>query len=112
MLISRYSLLIAALLLALAAGPADAMRCSNRVISDGDTTGEVRRWCGEPQQIDTRDQPVSIEVVDPRSGITATQLVTRSISVWTYNRGPRRLIQELWFENGRLTRSLSLGFGY
>ena len=105
-----YRFVTALALIALAA-PAEALRCGNDLITRGDRTSEVRALCGEPGQIERRSEWRTRGVVDRRSGayIETTEVV--DIVEWTYDFGPRRLVRQLRFENGRLVDEDSLGYG-
>jgi hypothetical protein len=100
----------------------DGMRCGQRLVSSGDSTYQVRSLCGEPAATDRRvetrverrrvrgpcfkdqsgqlrcerDEAVSIDVV---------------IDDWTYDFGPRRFVHYLTFENGKLVRVATGGYG-
>jgi hypothetical protein len=119
-------LLAAALsLLLLAAGPALAFRCGNKVVSEGDHYSKILGICGEPVGVQQR--------VIYRSGRTQPQLIYEGpgglrverevlqydrsyvevqVEEWTYNFGPRRLMQLVRFENGFVTDIEQLGYGY
>ena len=104
----RLCLLLSLLSFAL---PAAALRCGNDLISTGDRTGEVRRLCGEPQQIDDREELRTWGVEDPRTGLYTERTELVKSSEWLYDFGPRRLMRLLRFENGRLVEIDELGFG-
>ncbi len=97
---------------ALVAAPAHALRCGSRLVSNGDTLAEVKHLCGEPTQVDTREEPVTFGAVDRQTGLYVERTVERSVTVVTYNFGPRRLMQELRFRDGKLIDIRNLGFGY
>lgn len=91
---------------------AHALRCGNDLVSKGDRTNEVRRLCGAPQQVDKRRELRAYGVQDPVSGALLRNTAIVTISEWTYDFGPRRLVRLLRFENGRLVRIEVLGFGH
>lgn len=93
-------------LLALASSPALALRCGNRVISNGDRDFQVRERCGNPYWTETW---IDVDVAGNDSALESQQEVERSI--WYYNFGPRELIQRLVFFDGYLQLSESLGYG-
>ncbi len=104
------------LLFALVAAPAQALRCDGRLISDGDPKGRVLSHCGEPTSIERRvavRRAPAVRLIEGRlvSG-PAVNLEEVTIETWLYNFGPRRLMRELRFENGRLVRIERLGYGY
>ena len=102
---------VVALSLVVASAPAQALRCGNDLVTRGDRTGEVRALCGEPEQIDERLERRTRGVLDRLSGAYVETTETVEIVEWTYDFGPRRLVRQLRFENGRLVSEDSLGFG-
>ncbi|MEO7386245.1 MAG: DUF2845 domain-containing protein [Gammaproteobacteria bacterium] len=120
------SLLAAGLWLSvLVSGPALAFRCGSKVVSDGDHYSKVLQYCGEP--IGVQERVIYREgVTRPRfradgpNGMQLDQEVlqyNRSyvevlVEEWTYNFGPRRLMQLVRFENGFVTEVEQLGYGY
>jgi hypothetical protein len=122
---SRFFLLMvaapAALAVWLAAGPAradDGFRCpSGRLVSGGDHMSEVRKKCGEPdfvaQRVDKRKVKVKVRrwVVDHEEEQSEEQTVEVLIDEWTYDLGPRRFIRFVDFENARVARVTSGGYG-
>jgi hypothetical protein len=115
-------LLLAGLLLA---GPAQAFRCGTRLVSQGDPAAKVRRFCGEPDDIQQRvvyrsgptRPPTIVGQVPPspdREELAAydRSLVEVVVQEWTYNFGPRRLMQRVRFENGLVVAIETIGYGY
>ena len=98
--------------LLLLAGQAHALRCGNDLVSSGDTSGEVRRLCGEPVSIDEHEELVSYSLTDPATGVVLERTRVVTLVEWTYNFGPTRLMRRLRFENGKLVDSDTLGYGY
>ena len=111
--------------LGLFAEPAEAFRCGSRIVSEGDHTSKVRKFCGEPIGIQERviyragrtrqrfgsDAPDDFlrdqEVVSyDRSYVEVV------VEEWTYNFGPRKMMQLVTFENGFVTRIKAIGYGY
>jgi hypothetical protein len=118
-------LLAAACLLVLAATPALAFRCGNRIVSDGDHYSKVLKICGEPTGV--QERVIYREgVTRPRfrvegpNGLRYDQEVLQYdrsyvevlVEEWTYNFGPRRLMQLVRFENGFVVEVDQLGYGY
>ena len=102
---------VMALSLFAAAAPAQALRCGNDLVTRGDRASEVRALCGEPAQIDERQERRTRGVLDRLSGAYVEVSETVEIAEWTYDFGPRRLVRQLRFENGRLVDEDSLGYG-
>lgn len=95
------------LLLAASAAPAEAaLRCGNRLVDEGDREFQVRERCGEPFWV---DEWRGVDVID-RGQPFERQREVRS-SAWTFNFGPRALMQRLVFVDGILRRIDALGYG-
>jgi hypothetical protein len=101
----KYYFLLA-LLLIIASSPAHALRCGNRVISDGDRDFQVQDRCGAPFWSDTY---YGVDIVD-RGGRFERQREVQW-TVWYYNFGPNALMQRLVFLDGILRKSETLGYG-
>ncbi len=112
-------------LLLLAAGPALAFRCGNKIVSEGDHYTRVLKICGEP--IGVQERVIYREGrtrprfrVEGPNGLRIEQEVLRYdrsyveivIEEWTYNFGPRRLMQLVRFENGFVADMDQLGYGF
>ena len=100
-----------------------ALRCDNRVVSEGLTIAEVRKYCGAP--ISTQQRTVVIERAlrgSSQAGfkqrnnqpLIFEERVYEEVQVdeWTYNFGPRRFMSLIRFINGRVTEVEDLGYGY
>lgn len=90
----------------LATSHAHAMRCGNRVVSEGQQDFQVRDRCGAPFW---SDHYTSIEVIG-RDGPVERQREI-AFDVWYYNFGPRQLMRQLLFRDGVLVRETTLGYG-
>lgn len=92
--------------------PVYALRCGNRLVDVGDSQSTVVRKCGKPvtteQRVVYRPQPGQ----DPFTDSLHTIYALVVIEVWLYNFGPRRFMQELSFEAGRLITIEPLGYGF
>jgi hypothetical protein len=108
------SVLLAALLLAPAlAAHADAMRCGNRLVSEGDTRVEVRGLCGEPADVQTRSI-LRRPHYDLHGRIVyfGDGLIEIPVEIWTYNFGPYKLMRRVRFVDGQVEEIETLGYGY
>jgi hypothetical protein len=94
----------------LSVGPAYALRCGTRIVSKGDYTTSVRIKCGEPDAVEEHVMYRTLYLTHHLHGDKIVVPIT--IEEWIYNFGPRRLMQQLWFENGKLVDIRSLGYGY
>lgn len=112
-------------LLLLAATPALAFRCGSRIVSEGDHYSKVLKYCGEPVGVqerviyrEGRTRP-RFRVEGP-NGLEYEREVLQYersyvevlVEEWTYNFGPRRLMQLVRFENGFVVNVDQLGYGY
>jgi hypothetical protein len=103
------------LLVALLAAPAhaDAMRCGNKLVRDGDTQTQVRELCGEPSDVQVRT--ILRRPYYDRFGrrmYFGDTLVEVPVEVWTYNFGPFKLQRRVRFIDGLVDDIDTLGYGY
>jgi hypothetical protein len=112
----RVPLLIGLTLIAAAlAAPAhaDGMRCGGRLIRDGDPRAQVRAFCGDPADVQTRSilrRP--IYNVGGRQVFFGDALVEIPVETWTYNFGPNKLMRRVRFVDGIVEEVETLGYGY
>jgi len=100
--------LLFAMMLVPQLGAAQSIACKNKIIDEGVTKAEVVAACGPPTQVTGRTgalPPAMGEVTPPSSD-------DGQIEVWIYNFGPTKLMQRIWFEDGRVKRVESLGYGH
>lgn len=90
---------------------ADAFRCGTQIVSNGDTTTEVRLKCGQPTSIEEWQEEVSETHSHKHGGHHATRRLVETITEWTYNRGSHQLIHVLRFRQGRLVDIKTAGYG-
>ncbi len=98
--------LLPILLLLFASPSAFAMRCGNRLATDGMQDFQVRERCGDPYWT---DRYTNVEVLGAYSPLERQRSV--QFDVWYYNFGPRQLMRRLVFRNGVLLREDALGYG-
>ena len=96
---------LAMIALAPQTGTAQSVSCAGSIINQGVTKAEVLAKCGAPSEGGNRtgEEGAAIGAVAPPSA---------GDEVWTYNFGPSRLMQRIWFEDGVVTRVESLGYGH
>lgn len=94
------------LLLLFAAPDALAMRCGNRLVTEGMQDFQVRERCGEPFWTDAY---TDVDVVGAYGPLERQRTV--QYDVWYYNLGPRQLMRRFLFRDGELLREESLGYG-
>jgi hypothetical protein len=125
--LSRLSIVVLGLLLA---GPALALRCQSKLVSEGDPQAKVLRFCGEPTSVQQRVIYRSgiarssgrgdwLRHGNAEIGVYRDELLVHQRSVvevlvdeWIYNFGPRKLMRRIRFENGLVTAVEPLGYGY
>jgi Protein of unknown function (DUF2845) len=105
----------AALLLLVLTAPAhaDAMRCGNRLVSEGDGIATVRDLCGDPTDVQTRT--IVRRPYYDRYGryyYYGNGLVEVPVEIWTYNLGPYKLMRRVRFVDGVVDEIETLGYGY
>jgi hypothetical protein len=92
---------------------ADAMRCRNRLVREGDTRAAVRDLCGQPSDVQTRTilrRPYYD--YNGRLAYYGDGLVEIPVEVWTYNLGPYKLMRRIRFVDGIIDDIETLGYGY
>lgn len=92
---------------------ADGMRCGSRLIRDGDVRAEVRAFCGEPADVQTRSilrRPTYL--VGGRTVFLGDGLIEIPVETWTYNFGPNKLMRRVKFIDGVVDEVETLGYGY
>jgi hypothetical protein len=101
--------------------PESTLRCRSYVITSGASQSEVLRKCGAPVDIVSWDEErVKIDTYKNIPAESEDELYREPLFVkeytkieeWEYNFGPTRFIYYLRFENGRLERITSGGYGY
>jgi hypothetical protein len=105
-----------ALLLSAAADAKGGLRCSHRLITQGDPVARLLSLCGDPVQVDhatvVRRVPVfhrpGARTVHP-GAIEYREIVVQR---WVYNFGPRRFMREVRIEDGKVESIERLGRGY
>jgi hypothetical protein len=121
----RLSRLLTLILVLLLAEPAFALRCGNRVISNGDPMIKVKKYCGDPDAVQQRTivraglSRSRTWVDDPDAPPRDDELLIRDRSYievlvehWTYNFGPNKLMRLIRFENGVVRDIEQLGYGF
>ncbi|MDB4971839.1 MAG: hypothetical protein JWN48_180 [Myxococcaceae bacterium] len=101
---------------------ADGMRCGVALVSDGDTLMDVRDRCGPPDAAMQRTEYRTVRswVEGPcykengvvRCGSWFEQTVQVLIDEWSYDFGPQSFVRHLTFEQGRLLRVATGGYGH
>ncbi|WP_223633384.1 DUF2845 domain-containing protein [Corallococcus sp. EGB] len=98
---------------------ASALRCDNKLVSEGASQADALAKCGEPVTRQSKTEYVTNKSkVSTGRGHSereeASTEVTTSTTVeeWTYNFGPHRLMQVAIFRDGRLVDVRSGSYGY
>lgn len=84
-----------------------SLRCSNKIISEGSTSQELARLCGEPVQIEHKTIYNNVSV--PTPNVVASSTVEIHVEMWIYDFGPTQLMERVWIEDGVIVRIESLG---
>ncbi|MFO7190224.1 MAG: DUF2845 domain-containing protein [Pseudomonadota bacterium] len=109
-------IVLAGLLMAVALAPAaraDAMRCGQNLVRDGDPQSKVLALCGEPSGVQRRTvlrRPYFD--LQGRFVYFGDGLVEVPVEIWTYNLGPQKLIRRVRFVDGIVDAIETLGHGY
>ncbi len=80
--------------------------CGDRIISTGDTKGEVLAKCGEPFYRTSHDEELREHLDETRS-----RKVVVTVEEWTYNFGPQRFLRVITFRNGLVVDIRTGGYG-
>ena len=89
---------------------AQSVVCDGKIIRAGTSKAEVSARCGQPAQVDHKTRS-EFGAVGRRGAVSGGSEDT-VIEVWTYNFGPRKLMQRIWMEDGLVVRIESLGYGF
>ena len=100
------------LMLLTTAAEADAMRCGNKLIRDGDTRSAVRELCGEPADVQTRTILRKSYIDRFGRRVYLGEEIEIPVEVWTYNFGPYKLQRRVRFVDGLVEEIETLGYGY
>jgi len=92
---------------------ADAMRCGSRLVREGDPLSQVREFCGEPTDVQTKTilRRPYFERLGRRIYLGDT-LEEVPVEIWTYNFGPYKLQRRVRFIDGQVDDIETLGYGY
>jgi len=103
------------------AGADSGFRCGTRLITAGDTIERVLNECGEPSLVESWEEERIHRFADSyrqegdyyqEYGPVHRVIVHVTVEEWTYNHGPHRFIDRVRFENGRVRKITSDGYGY
>ena len=98
--------------LLLFAAPAHALRCGNKIVSEGDSTMLLLRNCGDPTLKEQFVDRVPVRAYDQVRNAYYTTYDEQPYDVWTYNFGPQRFVQRITIKGGKIHRIESQGYGY
>ncbi len=110
-----------AISLLLAAAPAHAFRCGNKLVKRDMHEIEVRKVCGEPASVRNLGTTIRSVAVPSRGGSLPGATIERYgyyateevvVTEYVYNFGPRKFMRRLLFEGGILVRIEKIGYGY
>ncbi|MDD5037331.1 MAG: DUF2845 domain-containing protein [Methylococcaceae bacterium] len=90
-----------------------ALHCGHQLVNEGDYKMQVLQKCGEPDYKESRmgfrGERLGSGFNQPGMDFLRGEQVL--IDEWTYDFGPHRFMQWLYFENGRLVLIKDLGYG-
>lgn len=89
-----------------ASAMAATMRCAQGVVVQGDSRAEVRRDCGEPSRTERVSGPAVVKLLG------STRLAKRKVEVWRYNFGPRSLMHDVYFVDGKVQIIQTGSYGF
>ena len=98
-------------ILVVACQPTFAMRCKNKLVLEGMRPIEVISRCGKPDYVEESFEYRTDAIDHRQAGLYFQRERPIKIKEWTYNFGPRRFMQLLRFENGKLISIKSIGYG-
>jgi len=101
------------------ASVADGMRCGTRLVSQGDSTYEVKSRCGPPQdatrRVETRTERRRVRVACGRGDAQCDRVQEVSVDVvvdeWIYDFGPQQFVRYLTFLDGKLAHVATGSYG-
>ncbi len=82
---------------------ADALRCGNDLILEGDPLPKVAALCGHPAYVEHSSIVRSSRDARPGDGLDRSS-VEIPVEVWTYNLGPNLFMSRVRFEDGVVVR--------
>jgi hypothetical protein len=92
---------------------AQSIVCDGKIINEGISQAEVAAKCGTPAQVDHSSEYHGGAVVSGgQPNLIAGSSTEVQIEIWTYNFGPNKLMQRIRFEDGRVVRIESMGYGF
>jgi hypothetical protein len=102
-------LLIALAIIALIPGVGMSLeyRCEGKIISVGDTSGELIAKCGEPDWKQSSTEEI-ITTIDKDT----TKKILIAVEEWTYNLGPDRFMRIFKLKDGRVVEMRIGDYGY
>jgi hypothetical protein len=121
--IARIKIAGALLLILIAATPAHAFRCGNKIVIENMHEQQVLNVCGEPAAIQHLGYTLRGFNLPTRRGLIAGETAAGlegytfyaqevAITEYIYNFGPRKFMRRLVFEGGILVSIESIGYGY
>ncbi|NOK21443.1 DUF2845 domain-containing protein [Corallococcus carmarthensis] len=93
---------------------ASALRCDNKLVSEGASKTDALAKCGEPVSKESKTEYVSrkVKAKTPTEEDSTEVTASTTVEEWTYNFGPHRLMQVAIFRDGRLVDVRSGSYGY
>jgi len=94
-------------------GKAEAFRCGNKLVVEGDTAGAVLAKCGQPAEITRKviQRPPVIWRYGRPYRVPGGDLEVM-VEFWVYNLGSNKFMRRVRLEDGEVTAIETLGYGY
>ena len=117
----KFSHLLIGLCILVIAEPALALRCGSKLVLNGDHKSKILKHCGEPTSVQVRTIVRGYTSIHDRHHRRISSRGNDDlypaygeiiVEEWTYNFGPRRLMQTITFENGLVVSVKQLHSGY
>jgi hypothetical protein len=113
-----FALLVLVVFLSPAARGDDGFRCpGGKIVSRGDHMVEVRKKCGEPDEVSRRIDKRKVKVKVKRwvggeeEEVSEEQVIDVVVDEWVYDLGPQKFIRYVDFEDSRLVNVTTGGYG-
>lgn len=92
---------------------ADVMRCAGKLVREGDSSVQLRNYCGDPLDIQYRSI-LRRPTYQVRGRIVSfgDELVEVPVETWTYNFGPNKLMRRVRLIDGLVSEIETLGYGF
>jgi hypothetical protein len=88
-----------------------ALRCGNRLVSEGESVSKVLLKCGAPTLKNQWQKEVVQKSIIQNDSLEVLEKTYINYEEWIYDFGPDQFVQSLTFENNSLISIRSIGYG-